>query len=239
MGAGAARDPRQSREKDLEDVEDFCWIRCDGEERLATQNMVPGNQVYKERLINKRHVEYRVWDPFRSKLAAAIMNGLDEFPFKAKTAVLYLGASSGTTVSHLSDITGPNGIIFAVEHASRSTRDFLDRVANHRSNVIPIMQDARKPKEYFAIHGRVDVVYSDIAQPDQTDIAIANCDRFLKPGGFLFIVIKTRSIDATKRPSEIVKMEEKKIRDGFEILQTLNLYPFDRDHAMVVAKARS
>lgn len=213
-------------------------MRSEGEKRLATENMVPGNQVYKERLVRKGRTEYRVWDPFRSKLAAAIMRGLDEFPFRSGTSVLYLGASSGTTVSHLSDIVGMNGTVFAVEHTSRAARDLLDRVARHRPNVVPILQDARRPGDYFAVHGRTDVVYSDIAQPDQTQIAIANCQKLLKPGGLLFVVIKTRSIDVTRNPGDIIRSEEKKIREGFEILQTLNLYPYDKDHAMVVALSR-
>ena len=222
----------------MEGAEGFFWIRSEGEKRLATENLVPGNQVYKERLVRKKGIEYRIWDPFRSKLAAAIMNGLDDFPFKARSAVLYLGASTGTTVSHVSDILGPNGVIFAVEHSSRVARDLIDRVASHRPNVIPIMQDARQPGEYFSVYGRADIVYADIAQPDQTEITIANCDKFLKPGGFLFLVIKTRSIDVTKSPRRVVRMEEEKLKGKFEILQTLNLYPYDRDHAMVVARAK-
>lgn len=223
----------------MEGAEGFFWIRSEGERKLATENLVPGNQVYGEKLVLKKGTEYRLWNPFRSKLAAAIMNGLDGFPFKARSTVLYLGASTGTTVSHLSDVVGASGVIFAVEHASRVARDLLDRVAGHRSNVIPIIQDARRPREYFSAYGKVDVVYADIAQPDQTEIAIANCDRFLKPGGFLFLVIKTQSIDVTKPPSEIVRAETKKLRDKFEVLQTLNLHPYDKDHAMVVATARS
>lgn len=223
----------------MEDAEGFFWIRSEGERKLATENLVPGNQVYREKLVLKKGTEYRLWNPFRSKLAAAIMNGLDDFPFKAGSTVLYLGASTGTTVSHISDIAGANGVIFAVEHASRVARDLLDRVAGRRSNVIPIIQDARRPREYFSAYGKVDVVYADIAQPDQTEIAIANCDRFLKPGGFLFLVIKTQSIDVTKSPSEIVRAETKKLRDRFGVLQTLDLHPYDKDHAMVVATARS
>ena len=77
------------------------------------------------------------------------MNGLEVFPFKEKSSVLYLGVSTGTTVSHVSDIVGPQGIVFGVEHASRVARDFLDRVASHRKNIIPIMQDARQPQNYL------------------------------------------------------------------------------------------
>ena len=78
--------------------------------------------------------------------------------------------------------------------------EFLDRVATHRKNIIPILQDARKPKEYFSVFGKVDVVYVDIAQPDQTEIAIANCKLFLKKNGYLFLVIKTRRYRRNKTP---------------------------------------
>jgi fibrillarin-like pre-rRNA processing protein len=228
------------RERSLEeDNQSFFWIKSEGQEKLATENMVPGNQVYKEKLIIKRNVEYRLWDPFRSKLAASIMNELDYFPFGGKTKVLYLGASTGTTVSHISDIIGPNGIIFAVEHASRVARDFLDRVASFRSNIMPILQDARKPKEYFSVFGKVDVVYVDIAQPDQTKIAIENCEMFLKKGGYFFLVIKTRSIDVTKDPKRVVIEEIEKLKIKFEVLQSIDLHPYDKDHAMVIAKYRN
>ena len=228
------------RERSLEeDNQSYFWIKYEGEQKISTKNLVPGNQVYKEKLIIKNGVEFRLWDPFRSKLAASIMNGLENFPFKNKTTVLYLGASTGTTVSHVSDIVGLNGLVFAVEHASRVARDFLDRVATHRANVMPILQDARKPKEYFSVFGKVDVVYVDIAQPDQTKIAIENCDMFLKKDGFFFLVIKTRSIDVTKAPKRIVEEEIQKLREKFDILESIDLHPYDKDHAMVIAKYKN
>ena len=227
------------RERSLEeDNQSFFWIKSDGERKLATKNLVPENQVYKEKLIIKKGIEYRLWDPFRSKLAAAIMNELEYFPFENKSKVLYLGASTGTTVSHISDIVGPSGIIFSVEHASRVARDFLDRVASHRSNIIPILQDARKPKEYFSVFGKVDIVYVDIAQPDQTKIAIDNCEMFLKKEGYFFLVIKTRSIDVTKSPKKIIEEETGKLKKNFDILQSIDLHPYDKDHAIVIAKYR-
>jgi fibrillarin-like pre-rRNA processing protein len=221
----------------LEDVKNnFFWVKVDGQEKLATENLVAGNQVYKEKLVNKKGIEYRVWDPFRSKLAAVIMNGLEIFPFKEKSKVLYLGVSTGTTISHISDIVGPGGIIFGVEHSSRVARDFLDRVASYRKNIIPIMQDARQPQQYFSVFGKVDIVYVDIAQPDQTEIAIANCKMYLKNQGYLFLVIKTRSIDVTKAPRKIIENEKKKLQTNFELEQVIDLMPYDKDHAIVIAK---
>ena len=217
------------------DKQPFVWVQVDGEEKLATVNLVPGNQVYNEKLVQMNGSEYRVWNPFRSKLAAAIMNGLEDFPFTEKSDVLYLGVSTGTTISHISDMVGQSGIIFGIEHASRVARDFLDRVASHRKNIVPIIHDARKPEEFFSVYKKVDAVYVDIAQPDQTDIAIENCKLYLKSGGYLFLIIKTRSIDVTKEPKRVIEDETKKLESLFQIRQTIDLHPYDKDHAIVIA----
>jgi len=212
------------------------WVKIDGEKRLATINLVPGNQVYREKLVKISDEEFRAWDPYRSKLGAAIMNGLQILPIVRKSRVLYLGVSTGTTASHVSDIVGPSGIVFCVEHASRVAREFLDRVASFRSNIVPILQDARSPKEYFSVYGPVDVVYVDIAQPDQTEIAILNCKTFLKKNGYLMLVVKTRSIDVTKDPSQVMRSEVKKLSSNFEIVQEINLEPYEKDHGLIIAK---
>jgi len=219
----------------LVDKQTFFWIQVEGEKKIATQNLVPGNQVYNEKLVQSKGIEYRIWNPFRSKLAAAIMNDLKNFPFNQKSDVLYLGVSTGTTISHISDIVNQGGTIFGIEHASRVARDFLDRVATHRKNIVPIIQDARRPEEFFSVYKKVDIVYVDIAQPDQTNIAIENCRLYLKSGGYLFLVIKTRSIDVVKDPKKVIKDEIKKLDTMFEIKQTIDLHPYDKDHAMVIA----
>ncbi|OWM75596.1 hypothetical protein CDL15_Pgr021761 [Punica granatum] len=86
------------------------------EDAVVTKNMVPGEAVYNEKRISVQNedgskVEYRVWNPFWSKLAAAILGGVDEIWIKPGARVLYLGAASGTTVSHVSDIVGPARIL--------------------------------------------------------------------------------------------------------------------------------
>ena len=228
---------RNQREESLENEEgNIFWVKIEGEKRLATINLVPGNQVYREKLVKISDEEFRAWDPYRSKLAAGIMNGLQTLPIVRKSRVLYLGVSTGTTASHVSDIVGPSGIVFCVEHASRVARDFLDRVASFRSNIVPILQDARNPKEYFSVYGTVDVVYVDIAQPDQTEIAILNCKTYLKKGGYLMLVVKTRSIDVTREPSQVMRSEAKKLASNFEIIQEINLEPYEGDHGMILAK---
>ena len=206
-----------------------------GAERLATLNLVPGKSVYGERLLHYEGKEFREWIPYRSKLAAAILNGLEELRLKEGDRVLYLGIASGTTASHISDIIGMAGIIYGIEFAPRPIRDLIS-VAQIRKNIVPMLKDARKPYEYSYIIGEdVDVIYMDIAQPDQADIFIRNCEMFLKSGGYGFIAIKARSIDVAKSPSEIFN-EQKRILQarGFEILEEIRLDPYAKDHIMFV-----
>lgn len=211
-------------------------IRVNGIREYATPNLVRGLTVYGEKLVKLDDEEYRIWDPFRSKLAAAMRKGLRDFPLKYGDKVLYLGASTGTTVSHVSDLIGNKGLVFAVEPAVRVARELIENVASKRKNVIPIIQDARRPESYFSVFGNVDLVYCDIAQSDQTEIAIKNCNKFLKKEGILLIVIKTRSIDVTMSPHSVVVRESEKLRkNNFHINQTINLDPFDKDHALVHA----
>ena len=169
-------------------------------------------------------------------LQAGIKNGLRKLPILAGAKVLYLGASTGTTVSHVSDIVGTSGIVFAVESATRVGRELIENVAVERKNVIPILEDARRPQSYFAIFDKVDVVYCDIAQPDQTEIALGNCNAYLESQGALLIVIKTRSIDVTMDPKLVIIQEAKKLERGeFLIDQIINLEPYDKDHALIHA----
>jgi fibrillarin-like pre-rRNA processing protein len=211
-------------------------IKVNGIREYATPNLVRGLTVYGEKLVKLDNEEYRIWDPFRSKLAAAMRKGLRDFPLKYGDKVLYLGASTGTTVSHVSDLIGNRGLVFAVEPAVRVARELIENVASRRKNVIPIIQDARRPESYFSVFGNVDLVYCDIAQSDQTEIAIKNCNNFLKKEGILLIVIKTRSIDVTMSPHSVVIRESEKLRkNNFHINQTINLDPFDKDHALVHA----
>lgn len=212
------------------------WMVIDGEKHLATLNLVVGNNVYGEKVVTYKKDQYRIWDPFRSKLAGALKKGLRKLPITNGTKVLYLGASTGTTVSHISDIIGFSGIVFAVEPAVRVARELIENVASKRTNVVPIVEDARKPQSYFSVFGKVDVVYCDIAQPDQTDIAIGNCRVYLKPRGAMLIIIKTRSIDVTMEPKAVIAQEAKRLEEnGFHIDQIINLDPFDKDHGIIYA----
>lgn len=214
-------------------------IKVNGIREYATPNLVKGLTVYGEKLVKLNDEEYRIWDPFRSKLAAALKKGLRDFPLSHGDKILYLGASTGTTVSHVSDVVGNKGLVFAVEPSVRVARELIENVASKRKNVIPIIEDARRPESYFSVFGNVDLVYCDIAQSDQTEIAIKNCIAFLKSEGIMLIIIKTRSIDVTMSPHSVVVMESEKLRkNNFQINQTINLDPFDKDHALIHATYR-
>ncbi|ARM76564.1 fibrillarin-like rRNA/tRNA 2'-O-methyltransferase [Acidianus manzaensis] len=225
---------RTIKETNMENVFECEYI--DGTVRLCTKNFAPGYSVYGERLIKYNGTEYREWNAFRSKLAGAIMKGLKENPVKKNTKVLYLGAASGTTPSHISDIVEKDGKVYGVEFSARVVRELI-LVAQRRPNLFPILADARFPQSYMPLVEDADVLYVDIAQPDQTDIAIYNARTFLKSDGYLLLAIKARSIDVTKDPSEIFKAEAQKLeKSDFDVKQVINLDPYDKDHAMVLAR---
>ena len=206
-------------------------IYKDGRE-IFTVNAVPGSKVYGEQIIKKDR-EYRHWDPTRSKLAAAILNCL-KTEIRPGAKILYLGASTGTTPSHLSDIIGAGGIIYAVEFAERVFRSLLD-LSEKRNNIAPFLADSRKPETYGWIEN-VDIVYCDIAQPDETEIAIRNAKIFLKKDGLLMIAIKSQSIDVTKKPDDVYKTEAEKLkRAGFNVLQLIDLEPYEEKHGFIAA----
>ena len=212
----------------------------DGSQKLATRNLTPGRAVYGEKLIRFEGVEYRLWDPFRSKLAAAILKGIKTVPIRPNHQVLYLGAASGTTASHVSDIIGEKGYVYCVEFAPRAIRELVNNVCAYRVNMLPILEDARFPEKYaIFIRGKVDDIYCDLAQPEQARILADNADMFLKNGGYVMLAIKARSIDVTKEPSEVYKREIKVLYDrGFDVLHVVNLEPYDVDHVMVLAKLK-
>ncbi|MEM2092981.1 MAG: fibrillarin-like rRNA/tRNA 2'-O-methyltransferase [Candidatus Bathyarchaeia archaeon] len=210
----------------------------DGTQRLATRNLTPGRSVYGEKLVRYEGVEYRVWDAFRSKLAAAIIKEVKVVPIKPEDHVLYLGAASGTTASHVSDIVGEKGTVYCVEFAPRAIRELVNNVCAHRLNMVPILEDARFPEKYsMFIRDKVDVIYCDIAQPEQARILADNADFYLKKPGWIMLAVKAQSIDVTKEPTEVYRQEVKVLENrGFKIEDVVHLEPYDKAHAMIVAR---
>jgi fibrillarin-like pre-rRNA processing protein len=211
------------------------WLRNE-RNFLATENLTPGENVYGERVELVHGIEYREWDPYRSKPSAAIHNGIETFPFKKGSKVLYLGAGSGTTASHISDIIGSKGKIFCIEFAYRPMRDLLTRVARRRDNVVAILADARHPLQYRWMLEECDITYCDIAQYDQTKIMIDNSDYYLKPSGYAIIAVKARSISSVAKLEEIYREEANKIRAaGYETVEQIDLEPYAEAHRMIIS----
>ncbi len=201
-----------------------------GQTRLATLPIEPVS-IYGEPIIQG----YRLWDPFRSKLAVLLLKlrGRRDVGLFPDSKVLYLGAATGTTVSHVSDML-QDGIVYAVEFSPRAMRDLL-RLAERRRNIVPILADAARPELYSSLVEPVDMIYQDVAQRNQAEIAARNARRYLRPGGTLILMMKTRSIDVTASPKDVCATEIEGLK-GLEILNIFDLLPFHQDHFAVIAK---
>ncbi|GIU70396.1 MAG: fibrillarin-like rRNA methylase [Candidatus Woesearchaeota archaeon] len=212
-----------------------------GRIKLYTKNLTPGIKFFDEQIekeIEKEHkelVEYRNWDPKRSKLAAAILKEISQIGIKENNKILYLGASHGYTPSFLSDIIGNNGFIFALDFAPRVVRDLVF-LCEKRKNITPILADANQPDTYKHRITKVDIVYMDVAQRNQAEIFLKNCDMFLKEDGFGLIAVKSRSIDITKKPKEIYSLVRKELEKKITVVDYRILDPYEADHAFFVCK---
>ncbi|GAB3692593.1 fibrillarin-like rRNA/tRNA 2'-O-methyltransferase [Halorubrum pallidum] len=194
----------------------------DGETRLATR----GEPVYGE----PTEDGWRAWDPRRSKLGGMLELGFDT-GLTGGESVLYLGAASGTTVSHVADFAGPT---YAVEFAPRPVRDLLDAAAS-RDRLFPLLKDARKPSTYaHVVEADVDVLVQDVATRGQATVAVRNA-RFLADDGQLLLAIKARSEDVTAEPDEVFDDALNRLGDAYEVLETRRLDRFHEDHLGVVA----
>lgn len=202
-------------------IEGLARKSIDGETGLATQ----GEPVYGE----PTEDGWRLWDRSRSKLAVLLDRDV-EAGLAENSAVLYLGAASGTTVSHVADVAGPT---YAVEFAPRPTRDLLD-VAADRPNLFPLLKDAREPESYAHVVEPVDVIVQDVAIRGQADVALAN-RQFLRDDGRLVLSVKARSEDVTRDPESVFEDVRNRLEDGYEIEYAESLEPFHDDHLGIVA----
>ena len=201
-----------------------------------TINLVPGAKVYGEDLVVRSGTEYRKWDYTRSKAAAALKNGLENFPLKKGSSCLYLGIASGTSASHFSDIIGKDGIIYGVDIAERVLRDLIPH-AEKRGNIAPILGDTRSPENYSGlVLDKVDLIFEDVASNDQVEILIRNCDKFLKKGGYAMISIKSQSIDVTKDPQMVYKECLAELEKHLEVVEKVKLDPHEKHHLLVVLR---
>jgi fibrillarin-like pre-rRNA processing protein len=203
--------------------------------RLFTQNLkgCKGIKVYNEKLITYKNKEFRSWTPYRSKLSAAILNGLKDINITSDSQILYLGAATGTTVSHISDIA-KDGTVYAVERSPVAVKKLL-QLSKKRQNVIPILSDANHPDRYSTIVPTVDIVYQDISQRNQPEIFIRNVMRYLKKNGQGIIMIKARSIDISMKPKQVYKLVIKDLEEhGLNIINLIDISRYEKDHTAIV-----
>ena len=212
------------------------WITVKNKKKLATLNNASINEVYNEKLIKINGKQYNLWNPYTSKLAAAIVNGMEIFPILKKTKVLYLNGAIEKTLSHISDIIGVNGKIFILRDINENSKKFLDNVMNDRTNVFTITRDNGDPVKFSSKTEMVNVVYVDITQHNETEVAIQNCKRYLRDGGFLMLVVPTKKIDFVNNPNGQNLEEIQKLQSSFEIIQQINLTDFFKEHSMIIAK---
>lgn len=212
------------------------WITVKNKKKLATLNNASINEVYNEKLIKINGKQYNLWNPYTSKLAAAIVNGMEIFPILKKTKVLYLNGTIEKTLSHISDIIGVNGKIFILRDINENSKNFLENVMNDRTNVFTITRDNGDPAKFSSKTEMVNVVYVDITQHNETEVAIQNCKRYLTDGGFLMLVVPTKKIDFVNNPNGQNLEEIQKLQSSFEIIQQINLTDFFKEHSMIIAK---
>ncbi len=205
------------------------------EGRLATKSILPGKKAYTEDVVRIGKDEYRLWNPYRSKLAAAILNGLKHFEFKSGSSVLYIGAATGTTASHVSDVVR-DGRVYCIELSERNMRELV-RVCEDRANMLPILADARYTDTYKDMVEECDIVYQDASAREQAKILIMN-SKFLKKDGYAYFVIKSQSVDVSKDPKEVFESELALLKDHFDVVEKVNLEPFDKLHMFVVLRKR-
>lgn len=203
--------------------------------RLYTLNLTPGKKVYDEFLVNQNNIEYREWDAYSSKLAAVILNGCRNIFLRKDDVVLYLGSASGTTVSHVSDIVGKDGFVFAVDIAPRVMRDLIFN-CSARKNIAAVLTSANHTKELTEKVSAVDVIYQDIAQKNQVGIFLKNIKAFLKKDGYAIIAIKARSIDVARNPKHIFNEIREKLDKELIVIDSKSLEPYQKDHMMFICK---
>ncbi len=202
--------------------------------QIFTENLpsAKGIKVYNERIVKNKDKEFRAWNPYRSKFAAAILNKLD-IKINPDFNVLYLGSATGTTVSHVSDIV-KTGNVYAVENSPIAMKKFL-KVCETRKNIFPIFQDANHPEKYYSVVPNVDFIYQDISQRNQADIFIRNSNKFLKEKSKGIIMVKARSIDVSLKPKKAYDLVCNTLKQSdFIIDNIIDLYPFEKDHAAIV-----
>ena len=207
----------------------------DGRPVYWTRGLADPPDVYGERVVFRDEEPMRRWDPMRSKLAAALTRGF-EGPLPAPSQFwAYLGAASGTTASHVADLVGPTGAVFAVEKSLRPFRRLV-HLAERYPNLVPLLGDARSPAAYASAVPLVDGLYVDIAQPDQVAIALDNARWLARRDACLLLALKTPSMGRDTPARTHLERARRLLETAGEVDRAIGLDPFHRGHFFLATR---
>lgn len=220
----------------------LAWgIRREGRS-LWTRNAVRGVSVRGERRKTDARIEWRFWDPSRSKVAAALLrtaNDPSQLLPETGSTCLYLGASFGSTVSYIHDqVCGAGnhhgGQVVAVEIAPRAMRD-LSELASIRPGLVPVLGDARQPQTVAPyIRGKADWMHQDLSIADQAETFVRMAGAFLRPGGTGLLSLKAaseRSSDGDD-DSRFAKAARILRESNLDVIERIDLKGLEEQHVV-------
>ena len=220
----------------------LAWgIRREGRS-LWTRNAVRGVSVRGERRKTDARIEWRFWDPSRSKVAAALLrtaNDPSQLLPETGSTCLYLGASFGSTVSYIHDqVCGAGnhhgGQVVAVEIAPRAMRD-LSELASIRPGLVPVLGDARQPQTVAPyIRGKADWMHQDLSIADQAETFVRMAGAFLRPGGTGLLSLKAaseRSSDGDD-DSRFAKAARILLESNLDVIERIDLKGLEEQHVV-------
>ncbi len=170
------------------------------------------------------------WNPQTSKWRAGIDLGLP-IDLEGEENILYLGASSGTTVGHLSERT--EGMIFAVEKSVDMTIPLI-RLAEKMHNILPLFVDAHDT-EYIKEKiqdTKINILFQDIPSLDQVDI-ITKASKLVDKDCKILLSLKTLSISKQDSKKTFLEMS-KKLEENFKIIESKKLEKFHKGHTFFI-----
>ena len=216
--------------------------RREGRAGIWTRNAVKGVSVRGERRKRDSRIEWRAWDPNRSKVAAALL-GTDNDPAdilpEPGSTCLYLGASFGGTASFVHDMVCGSqnhleGQIIAVEIAPRAMRELV-ALASQRPGLVPVLGDARIPHTVSPyIRGKADWIHQDLSIADQAETFVKMAGAFLKPGGTGLLSLKAASERSSDGDDDtrFAKAERILGESELEVVERIDLAGFEEQHVV-------
>ena len=226
-------------------------IQIGNEEQLATKNIVKGTKTRKEKIAIVNNEEFLEWNPYKSKLAAAIRSGLQILPIIKNSKVVCINLPEESTILHISNIIGSGGSVFVID-VNKNKKSFLNKLVNTHKNIIPIYDTVDRLSFSSSITGKVDALYVDNPESEQIEQIVEKYGSLLKNEGFLMLVTKK---DGAILENDIAgwmaeqrggfnKIREitAKLKSQFEIIQEINLgvnyamEPYHKLHAFILAQ---